>query len=135
MLNSLFLVSEDELHQRLCSESVLLIRREDVLQRLTPDCCLSSLSEPRWKALDIEGEAVNRAFNDADFSSGVQTCCKWFSPRFLPVRSSEADGPRRGAATRRSQVSTHQDPRGVQLRRHTLRPATVRARTRTPQRS
>ncbi len=57
-----FLVSEDELHQRLCSESVLLIRREDVLQRLTPDCCLSSLSEPRWRALDVEGEAAIYAF-------------------------------------------------------------------------
>ncbi|KAA8579481.1 hypothetical protein FQN60_006574 [Etheostoma spectabile] len=51
---------EEEVHQRLCSESVLLIRREDVLQRLTPDCCLSSLSDrqsdPRWKALDVEGQ-------------------------------------------------------------------------------
>ena len=46
---------EGEMHQRLCSESVLLIRREDVLQRLTADCCLSVLSEPRWKALDVEG--------------------------------------------------------------------------------
>lgn len=55
------------MHQRLCSESVLLIRREDVLQRLTPDCCLSSLSDPRWKALDVEGEAFNYAFIQADF--------------------------------------------------------------------
>lgn len=50
-------VSEDILHQRLCSESVLLIRREDVLQRLTPACCLANLSEPRWEALDVQGEA------------------------------------------------------------------------------
>ncbi|XP_076579921.1 uncharacterized protein LOC143316100 [Chaetodon auriga] len=56
MTNPLDVVSEEELHQRLCSESVLLIRRDDVLQRLTPDCCLSSLSDPRWKALDIEGQ-------------------------------------------------------------------------------
>ncbi|XP_070813931.1 uncharacterized protein [Chaetodon trifascialis] len=56
MTNPLDVVSEEELHQRLCSESVLLIRREDVLQRLMPDCCLSSLSDPRWKALDIEGQ-------------------------------------------------------------------------------
>nr|XP_046238411.1 uncharacterized protein LOC124055557 isoform X2 [Scatophagus argus] len=57
MTNPLDVVSEAELHQRLCSESVLLIRREDVLQRLTADTCLSSLSDPRWKALDVEGEA------------------------------------------------------------------------------
>ncbi|XP_073318485.1 uncharacterized protein [Pagrus major] len=56
MTNPLDVVSERELHQRLCSESVLLIRREDVLQRLTPDCSLSSLSEQRWKALDVEGQ-------------------------------------------------------------------------------
>ncbi|XP_036947442.1 uncharacterized protein LOC119015504 [Acanthopagrus latus] len=56
MTNPLDVVSAQELHQRLCSESVLLIRREDVLQRLTPDSSLSSLSEPRWKALDVEGQ-------------------------------------------------------------------------------
>ena len=53
-------MSEREVHQRLCSESVLLIRREDVLLRLTADAPLSSLSDdqsdPRWKALDVEGE-------------------------------------------------------------------------------
>ncbi|KAI4790015.1 hypothetical protein KUCAC02_034882 [Chaenocephalus aceratus] len=47
-------------HQRLCSESVLLIRREDVLLRLTPECSLSGLSElqsdPRWRAMDVEGQ-------------------------------------------------------------------------------
>lgn len=58
MTNPLDIVSEGELHQRLCSESVLLIRREDVLQRLTSDCCLSVLSEPRWKALDVEGQVM-----------------------------------------------------------------------------
>ncbi|XP_059184055.1 uncharacterized protein LOC131962958 [Centropristis striata] len=60
MTNPLDVVSEEEVHQRLCSESVLLIRREDVLQRLLPDCCVSSLSESqtdsRWKALDVEGQ-------------------------------------------------------------------------------
>ncbi|XP_035802103.1 uncharacterized protein LOC111565649 isoform X2 [Amphiprion ocellaris] len=60
MTNPLDVVSEAEVHQRLCSESVLLIRREDVMQRLTPDCCLTDLSEsqsdPRWKALDVEGQ-------------------------------------------------------------------------------
>ncbi|CAI5638287.1 unnamed protein product [Oreochromis niloticus] len=65
MTNPLDVVSEGEVHQRLCSESVLLIRREDVLQRLTPDCSLSGLSEsqsdPRWKALDVEGQVRQMA--------------------------------------------------------------------------
>ncbi|XP_045073256.1 uncharacterized protein LOC123486120 [Coregonus clupeaformis] len=60
MTNPLDVVSEQEVHQRLCSESVLLIRREDVLLRLTADAPLSSLSDdqsdPRWKALDVEGQ-------------------------------------------------------------------------------
>lgn len=55
----LFPESEGEVHQRLCSQSELLIRREDVLQRSTPDSRLSDLSEgqadPRWKDLDVEG--------------------------------------------------------------------------------
>lgn len=60
-------MSEAELQQRLCSESVLLIRREDVLQRLTPDCCLSGFSDPRWEALDVEGEEVNDVINSVAF--------------------------------------------------------------------
>ncbi|XP_068447116.1 uncharacterized protein [Clinocottus analis] len=66
MTNPLDVEGVEEVHQRLCSESVLLIRREDVLQRLTPDCCLSSLSEsdPRWKALDIEGQVMQMALEE-----------------------------------------------------------------------
>lgn len=68
MTNPLDVGSEGEVHQRLCSESVLLIRREDVLQRLTPDCCLSSLSDsqsdPRWKALDVEGQVRQMALEE-----------------------------------------------------------------------
>ncbi|XP_029303842.1 uncharacterized protein LOC115018771 [Cottoperca gobio] len=60
MTNPLDVESEGLVHQRLCSESVLLIRRDDVLQRLTADCCLSGLSDiqsdPRWRALDIQGQ-------------------------------------------------------------------------------
>lgn len=59
-------VSEGELHQRLCSESVLLIRREDVLQRLTPDFGLPAFPDPRWKALDVEGKGCE---------SDAQCCC------------------------------------------------------------
>lgn len=64
MTNPLDVVSEDEVHQRLCSESVLLIRREDVLQRLTPDCRVSTLMDhcdPRWRDLDVEGQVKQMA--------------------------------------------------------------------------
>ncbi|XP_037333117.1 uncharacterized protein LOC119220900 isoform X1 [Pungitius pungitius] len=68
MTNPLDVGSEEEVHQRLCSESVLLIRREDVLQRLTAGCCLSALSEsrfdPRWKALDVEGQVRQVALEE-----------------------------------------------------------------------
>ncbi|XP_035983768.1 uncharacterized protein LOC105917418 isoform X2 [Fundulus heteroclitus] len=60
MTNPLDVVSEDEVHQRLCSRSVLLVRREDVLQRSAPGCSLSDLpenpSDPRWQELDVEGQ-------------------------------------------------------------------------------
>ncbi|XP_023660219.1 uncharacterized protein [Paramormyrops kingsleyae] len=51
-------VSEAVMHKRLCSESVLLIRREDVLQRWLANTPASTLSEvsshPRWTTLDVE---------------------------------------------------------------------------------
>ncbi|KAL7845882.1 hypothetical protein AOLI_G00240740 [Acnodon oligacanthus] len=60
MTNPLDVVGEEEVHTRLCSESVLLIRREDVLKRLMPGSPLSLISdqqtEPRWKTLDVEGQ-------------------------------------------------------------------------------
>ncbi|KAJ8350813.1 hypothetical protein SKAU_G00259430 [Synaphobranchus kaupii] len=60
MTNPLDVVSEGVVLQRLCSESVLLIRREDVLQRLTGDTQLSVLtqgqSDPHWNTLDVEGQ-------------------------------------------------------------------------------
>uniref|UniRef100_UPI0037E74750 uncharacterized protein isoform X2 n=1 Tax=Semicossyphus pulcher TaxID=241346 RepID=UPI0037E74750 len=65
-------VSETELHQRLCSESVLLIRREDVLQRLTPECCLSSLSDVRWKALDVEGQVKQMCREEEQEEDGAK---------------------------------------------------------------
>ncbi|KTG01864.1 hypothetical protein cypCar_00035484 [Cyprinus carpio] len=53
-------VSEEEVHERLCSESVLLVRRQDVLKRLTPDAHLSQISDqhpdPRWRALNVEDQ-------------------------------------------------------------------------------
>lgn len=60
MTNPLDVVSEEEVHERLCSESVLLIRREDVLKRLTPGIHLSQISDQhpdlRWKTLNVEGQ-------------------------------------------------------------------------------
>ncbi|KAJ8253230.1 hypothetical protein GJAV_G00210520 [Gymnothorax javanicus] len=60
MTNPLDVESEGVVLQRLSSESVLLIRREDVLQRLTSDTELSVLtqgqSDPRWNTLDVEGQ-------------------------------------------------------------------------------
>ncbi|XP_023660223.1 uncharacterized protein [Paramormyrops kingsleyae] len=60
MTNPLDVVSEAVMHKRLCSESVLLIRREDVLQRWLANTPASTLSEvsshPRWTTLDVEGQ-------------------------------------------------------------------------------
>ncbi|XP_060755451.1 uncharacterized protein LOC132866683 isoform X2 [Neoarius graeffei] len=60
MTNPLDVVTEEELHVRLCSESVLLIRRDDVLKRVTADSPLSLISDlesdPRWKTLNVEGQ-------------------------------------------------------------------------------
>ncbi|XP_072513836.1 uncharacterized protein [Salminus brasiliensis] len=71
MTNPLDVVGEEEVHVRLCSESVLLIRREDVLKRLTQDCTLSLISDQqadaRWKTLNVEGQ-VRRMINEEDHS-------------------------------------------------------------------
>lgn len=120
------LVSEEELHQRLCSESVLLIRREDVLQRLTSDCGLSRLhADPRWKALDVEGEAVAPASPPAEQRARPHV--------FSLFRSGETNGPGRGAGT--GQVNTRHHPCSLQLRHHSLRPATHTVRSGACQRS
>ncbi|XP_070711869.1 uncharacterized protein [Pempheris klunzingeri] len=73
MTNPLDVVSEGEMHERLCSESVLLIRREDVLQRLTPECCLSSLCDPRWKALDLEGQVRQMRLEEEQGQDGAKS--------------------------------------------------------------
>ncbi|KAK2908473.1 hypothetical protein Q8A67_004310 [Cirrhinus molitorella] len=69
MTNPLDVVSEEEVHERLCSESVLLIRREDVLKRLTPDAHLSQISDQhpdlRWKTLNVEGQ-VRQMINEEE---------------------------------------------------------------------
>ncbi|XP_068612603.1 uncharacterized protein [Brachionichthys hirsutus] len=73
MTNPLDVVSEGELHRRLCSESVLLIRREDVLRRLTPDRCLSGLSGPRWTSLDVEGQVKRIRLEEQEEHDGVKS--------------------------------------------------------------
>ncbi|XP_062866682.1 uncharacterized protein LOC134329370 [Trichomycterus rosablanca] len=69
MTNPLDVVSEEELHTRLCSESDLLICREDVLKRLTPDSPLRLVSDrqadPRWKTFNVEGQ-VRRMMEEED---------------------------------------------------------------------
>ncbi|XP_042197814.1 uncharacterized protein LOC121850380 [Callorhinchus milii] len=51
-------VEESELvRRRLCSESVLLVRREDILTRLTGGTELSHLNhDQRWKVLNVAGQ-------------------------------------------------------------------------------
>ncbi|XP_051561330.1 uncharacterized protein LOC127445349 [Myxocyprinus asiaticus] len=71
MTNPLDVVVEEEVHERLCSESVLLIRREDVLKRLTPDVQLSQISDqnpdPRWTALHVEAK-VRQIISEEDLN-------------------------------------------------------------------
>ncbi|KAG9262167.1 hypothetical protein AMEX_G23902 [Astyanax mexicanus] len=71
MTNPLDVAGEEDVHVRLCSESVLLIRREDVLKRLTLDCPLSLISDqqadPRWKTINVEGQ-VKQMINEEDHS-------------------------------------------------------------------
>ncbi|XP_023185623.1 uncharacterized protein LOC102222504 [Xiphophorus maculatus] len=76
MTNPLDVVGEVEVHQRLCSQSVLLVRREDVLQRLTPDGPPTDLSQiqsdPRWWKLDVEGQ-VRRMMLEEELEDGPRT--------------------------------------------------------------
>ncbi|XP_020511727.1 uncharacterized protein [Labrus bergylta] len=72
MTNPFDVVSEGELHERLCSESVLLIRREDVLQRITADCCLSTLSDPQWTTLDVEGQVKQMILEEEQEEGGAK---------------------------------------------------------------
>ncbi|CAL9698666.1 unnamed protein product [Knipowitschia caucasica] len=59
MTNPLDVERQSDMLERLCSDSVLLVRRKDVLQRLSPGCSLSELSQdpdPRWTSLDVLGQ-------------------------------------------------------------------------------
>ncbi|XP_028837001.1 uncharacterized protein LOC114790808 isoform X2 [Denticeps clupeoides] len=73
MTNPLDVVSEEEVHQRLSSESVLLIRRDDVLHRLPAAVPLSAVAEnhadPRWSVLNVEGQ-VRQMIDEEDCEDG-----------------------------------------------------------------
>ncbi|XP_053708195.1 uncharacterized protein LOC128751282 [Synchiropus splendidus] len=60
MTNPLDVVPVKDVCERLSSESVLLVRSEDVLQRLKPEhgpfSLTENLDDPRWKDLDVEGQ-------------------------------------------------------------------------------
>ncbi|XP_029942231.1 uncharacterized protein LOC115384076 [Salarias fasciatus] len=66
MTNPLDVVLEAELQPRLCSESELLIRRDDVLSRIPPDCSvtelmekLENLEDPRWRELHVKAQVLS----------------------------------------------------------------------------
>ncbi|PWA15254.1 hypothetical protein CCH79_00020740 [Gambusia affinis] len=101
MTNPLDVVGEVEVHQRLCSQSVLLVRREDVLQRLTTDGSLSDLSQiqsdPRWRLLDVEGEAaifLPQLTPTSDPPCLIQVFCYPGQVRQMRLEEELEDGPR-----------------------------------------
>ncbi|XP_064641142.1 uncharacterized protein LOC135495996 [Lineus longissimus] len=62
LTNPLEIVPVSIIEQQLCSESVLLVRRSDVLTRWTDDCDLSqliSVEDPRWREMNVLGQAVS----------------------------------------------------------------------------
>ncbi|KAK6471659.1 hypothetical protein HHUSO_G28582 [Huso huso] len=63
--------------QRLCSDSVLLVRREDVLMRLSDDTKLSALSQvqddPRWDQLDVAGQVGQMIYEEITPDEGAAT--------------------------------------------------------------
>lgn len=61
LTNPLECVSEEVLHPQLCSPSVLLIRRQDIVSRWTTAtdlCRLATSSDIRWKQMNVLGECL-----------------------------------------------------------------------------
>lgn len=61
LTNPLECVSEDALHPQLCSPSELLIRRQDLVSRWSPDTDLFGLtntSDIRWKQMNVLGKRL-----------------------------------------------------------------------------
>jgi hypothetical protein len=65
LTNPLEIVPVSIIEQQLCSESVLLVRRSDVLTRWTDDCDLSRLIEvedSRWREMNVLGTVCILSF-------------------------------------------------------------------------
>lgn len=62
LTNPLEIVSEDTMLQQLTSDSVLLVRRQDVVSRFQPSASLAPLlhqADPRWCTMNVLGQVVN----------------------------------------------------------------------------
>ncbi|XP_043946031.1 uncharacterized protein LOC122816985 isoform X2 [Protopterus annectens] len=68
MTNPLEVEKAGVVKQRLCSDSVLLVRREDILSRLSEDTKLSALAQvqddPRWELLDVAGQVGQMIYEE-----------------------------------------------------------------------
>ncbi|XP_005094694.1 uncharacterized protein LOC101850074 isoform X2 [Aplysia californica] len=68
LTNPLEIVSERSAMRQLCSDSVLMVRRQDVISRFRESADLRKLlshSDPRWRTMNVLGQVVNvlREFN------------------------------------------------------------------------
>ncbi|XP_028667714.1 uncharacterized protein LOC114659409 [Erpetoichthys calabaricus] len=75
MINPLEVEKTSVVKQRLCSDSVLLIRKEDILIRLSEDTKLSALSQvqddPRWDQLDVPGQVGQMIYEEITPDEGT----------------------------------------------------------------
>ncbi|CAG5130221.1 unnamed protein product [Candidula unifasciata] len=68
LTNPLEIVSERSAMKQLCSDSVLMVRRQDIISRFRETTDLSHLlshADPRWRTMNVLGQVVNvlREFN------------------------------------------------------------------------
>ncbi|XP_070194238.1 uncharacterized protein [Littorina saxatilis] len=62
LTNPLEIVSEETMMEQLCSDSVLMVRRQDVVSRFQPSASLAPLLrhlDPRWCTMNVLGQVVN----------------------------------------------------------------------------
>ena len=77
MTNPLNVVPEAEILQQLCSDSVLLIRRDDVISHWTDSCDLTVLirqQDPQWRIMNVLGELTLYACQLLATKNVVQRC-------------------------------------------------------------
>ena len=58
MTNPLNLVPEADILQQLCTDSLLLVRRDDIVSHWTNNCDLTLLirqQDPRWRTMNVLG--------------------------------------------------------------------------------